>query len=132
MKKQIFTKTTIAAFLFMGLCAFGLKGPKWDLLGTRTVKWTMDHDEIVVTGFEGKFDALKVKVLHGALNMHKMVVHFGNGGTQEVELRNNFKAGSESRVIDLTGDDRVIRKVDFWYDTKTRSKKSVLQLWGKH
>ena len=46
--------------------------------------------------------------------MHKLVVHYGNGETENIELRNNFSAGSESRVIDL----RVIQKIVFWYDTK--------------
>jgi len=128
--------TKSAAVLFLGVfilfSSFMPQGNKWDLLGTRGVKWTLDHDEILVTASEGKFDALKVKILHGNLNMKKMVVHFKNGGKQEIELRNNFKAGSESRVINLTGDDRIIRKVDFWYETKNHSKKSIVQLWGKH
>lgn len=118
--------------LFVFSSAFAPKANKWDLLGSRMVKWTVDHDVIAVTAAEGKFDALKIKVYHGALNMHKMLVHFKNGGTQSVELRNNFAAGSESRVIDLTGDDRVITKVDFWYDTKNHSKKAMVELWGKH
>ena len=108
------------------------KGPKWEKLGTRSVNWNMDHDEILVTGFEGKFSALKVKVLQGKLSMHKMIVHFRNGGTQDVDLRNTFKSGTHSRVIKLDGDDRVIRKVDFWYETTNHSKTAEVQLWGKH
>ena len=50
--------------------------------------------------------------------MHKLVVHYGNGETENIEPRNNFSAGSESRVIDLPGNKRVIQKIVFWYDTK--------------
>ena len=50
--------------------------------------------------------------------MHKLVVHYGNGETENIEPRNNFSAGSESRVIDLPGNKRDIQKIVFWYDTK--------------
>ena len=50
--------------------------------------------------------------------MHKLVVHYGNGETENIESRNNFSAGSESRVIDLPGNKRDIQKIVFWYDTK--------------
>ena len=53
--------------------------------------------------------------------MHKLVVHYGNGETENIELRNNFSAGSESRVIDL----RVIQKIVFWYDTKNLARRNA-------
>jgi hypothetical protein len=109
------------------------KGPRWDLLGSRTVDFALDHDEIAVTGFEGKFEAVKIKVMRAPLNIHKVVVHFANGGEQDLLIKNNFKAGGESRVIDLTGDDRVIRRISLWYDTKNKArKKALVQVWGRH
>jgi hypothetical protein len=105
----------------------------WELLGTRTVKYGLDRDEINVTAREGFFTALKIKVNRSALNLHKMIIHFGDGSTEEVELRNNFRAGQESRVIDLPGNRRIISKVVFWYDTKNlRKSRAVVELWGRH
>ena len=57
--------------------------------------------------------------------MHKLVVHYGNGETENIELRNNFSAGSESRVIDLRGNKRVIQKIVFWYDTKNLARRNA-------
>lgn len=131
MKRRKLIIGLMAIVAFGSLTAF--TGGKWDLLGTRTVNYAVDHDEIVVTGWEGKFDAVKLKVLKGAINMHRFVVHFANGGKQEIELKNNFAPGQESRVVDLTGDDRVIRRIEIWYDTKNKSKKrAIIQVWGKH
>lgn len=48
-----------------------------------------------------------------------MVVHFGNGDDQKVELRATIPAGGESRVIDVKGRNRVIRSIEFWYDART-------------
>lgn len=106
---------------------------RWEKLGTRTVKFNLDKDEIMVTAQEGFFTGLKIKVLNSKLDMHKMVVHFGDGSTQDIELRNIFKAGQESRVIDLPGNRRIITKVVFWYDTKNYKKtRAIVELWGKH
>jgi hypothetical protein len=105
----------------------------WEKLGERKVNFTVDRDEIAVGKFEGFFDALQIKVKKGPINMHKMVVHFNNGGTKEIPLKNKFAAGGQSRVIDLPGNVRVIEKVVFWYDTKNfASSKAVVELWGRH
>ena len=106
---------------------------KWEQLGTRIVDFGLDRDENAVTSREGFFTALKIRVDRSALNMHKMVIHFGDGSTQDVELKSNFKAGQESRVIDLAGNRRVITSVVFWYDTNNfKRKKAVVELWGRH
>ena len=131
MKNTLAKLILISAVFFTTSTSF--KAAKWDLLGTKTVNYGIDRDEIVVGGWEGKFDALKIKVLKAPLNMHKVVVHFANGTEQNLELRNNFKPGSESRVIDLTGDNRIIKSVRIWYDTKNHAKKgAVVEVWGKH
>lgn len=105
----------------------------WEMLGMRKVNYGLDRDEIVVTRAEGVFTALQIRVKGSPINMHKVVVHFGNGETQEFELRENFRAGSISRVLDLPGNRRIIRKVVFLYDTKNLAgRKAVVQLWGRH
>lgn len=105
----------------------------WERLGSRKVNFRLDRDEIEVTAAEGKFSALKIDVRGGALNMHKIAVHFGNGEVENLEVRHNFGRGSASRVIDLPGNKRFIKKVVFWYDTDNDSRRrATLTLFGKH
>ena len=131
MKTRNINTLLIAALGVFLLTSFNL--PKWDFLGSRTVDFKLDHDEIVVTGHEGKFDAIKIKVTRAPINMYKVVVHFGNGGEQNLEIANNFTPGSESRTINLKGEDRVIKRISFWYDTKKKAtKKAIVEVWGKH
>ncbi|MBK9271552.1 MAG: hypothetical protein IPM48_08130 [Saprospiraceae bacterium] len=105
---------------------------KWSKLGSRLVKHDIDKDEIVVTAVEGLFDALQIRVKKAGINMHRCVVHFGDGSTQEIELKQEFKQGEKSRQINLDGANRIIRKVVFWYDTKNyRRKQALVELWGK-
>ncbi len=104
----------------------------WELLGLKQVNYGLDRDEIQVRVREGAFTAIQIKVKRSPVNMHKLVVHYGNGETENIELRNNFSAGSESRVIDLPGNKRVIQKIVFWYDTKNLARgKAVVQVWGR-
>jgi hypothetical protein len=139
--KNIFK--TLGLVLFVASSAFSLNaannlnsndpGGRWEKLGSRNVNYSVDHDEISVTKSEGLFTALKLKITRSALNMHKMVIHFGDGTSQDVELKNNFHAGDESRVIDLPGNKRVISSVEFWYDTKNyKDKRAEIELWGRH
>ena len=91
-------------------------------------------DKDVISGYwKGWYETLKIKVTGGSISMQKMVVHFRNGETQEIPLKNNFNDGDESRAIDLPGARRLIEKVVFWYEaTNPAVKKPVIELWGRH
>jgi len=103
----------------------------WVLLGTRTVNDRADHDVIAVTGTRGDFKSIKLAVQRASVDFHRVVVHYGNGSKQEVELRHTIPAGGESRVIDLEGTERVINRVEFWYDANTiRGRRAVVRLYG--
>ena len=121
--------------LLVGLFVIGSSmgiGDKWVFLGERTVKHTLDRDEIMITAKRGEFTKLKFKVKKAKVDFHKVVVVYGNGERMEVELRDKIPAGGETRAIDLRGRDRVIKKIIFFYDTDSRSgKRAVVRLFGK-
>jgi len=105
----------------------------WEKLGQRRVNYGLDRDEILVTAREGSFTRLRLKVRRGGINLHRCVVHFRNGDTQSLNIRENIPAGGQTRVLDLQGNRRIITKVVFWYDTKNWSgRRAILELWGRH
>lgn len=107
--------------------------PVWEKLGQRRVNYGLDRDEILVTAQEGAFTALKLGVSRGGINLHRCVVHFRNGQTQELQIRENIGPGGQTRVLDLRGNNRIITKVVFWYDTNNWSgRRAILELWGRH
>ncbi len=127
---KIQTKTMISLIFFIVLSAFSTAS--WHKLGTRTVNYGLDHDKIMVTAKDGAFTALKVDV-SGNLNMHKMKVNYANGQSERIPIAYNFRRGRDSRLIDLKGNKRLIRSVDFWYDTKNRSRRRAsIRLYGRH
>ncbi len=109
-------------------------GGNWVSLGQRNVTDRLDHDTVVVTASRGTFTAVKFTVQRRAVDFHRVVIHFANGGDQNVELRNTIRAGGESRVIDIDGADRVIRSIDFWYDTASigRGQRATVRIFGRH
>ena len=131
-------RTILAVLFIMVSAAWTVEAqrgrPQWVPLGSRTVTDKADHDTITVTGAKGTFTAVKFEVRQHAVDFHRVVIHFANGGDQNVELRNTIRAGGESRVIDIDGTDRVIRSIDFWYDAKTlgRGGRAVVRVLGRH
>ena len=104
----------------------------WTLLGERQVRDRVDHDRILVTGLRSDFTRIKLTVQRASVDFRRIVVHFANGGDQEVEVRNTIRAGGETRAIDLRGGDRVITSVDFWSDANTtRGRQALVRLFGR-
>lgn len=124
MKRSLSILSLLAVAVFTFSFTYTPPG-KWEKLGSRKVNYGLDKDVIPVTALEGTFTKLKVQVTGGGLNMHKMVVHYGNGSKQEIALKHNFGRKSGSRIIDLKGGKRIIKKIVFWYDTKNLAKKKA-------
>lgn len=110
------------------------RGGRWELLGERVVTDRADHDTITVTAAKGTFTAIRFDVAGHAVDFQRVVIHFRNGDDQKVDLRNTIPAGGSSRIIDIDGNDRVIRSIDFWYDAKTfgRGGKATVRAFGRN
>jgi len=105
----------------------------WELIGERLVDHGLDHDIIPVTIAEGTFGKIKLIVRNRKIEFLDLKIHFGNGDVQDVAVRRIIPAGGETRIIDLEGNDRVIKKVTFWYRTSGKAPgRATVRLWGKH
>lgn len=102
----------------------------WQRLGERSVEGKMDRDSITVGADDGTFRAIQIKVEGGSLAMYEIKVVFGNGSTYEPKTRLVFDRNATTRVIDLPGDKRVIKRVDFRYGNLGGGRARV-ELWGK-
>lgn len=125
----------LAAF-FLSTTAFTYertnKG-EWFFLGDKKVAFGVDHDVIHFGNWKDDVRQIKLKVTDGPLKMYSMKIYFDNGTVQDVELRNRFAQGSESRVIDMTGGLRHLSKIEFWYETKGFARgKSRVAIWGRN
>jgi len=101
-------------------------------LGERSASLAADHDSIGVTAARGDFRAIKLAVRNAPIRFYRIEVVYGNGVPEKIELRELIPAGGETRVIDLHGGERVIKRVDFWYETKSLGgKRASIRLFGR-
>jgi len=132
--------STVVAVLFSLTSAFTpatipvkAAAAEWFFLADKNVGFSSDHDVIQFGNWKDDVRQIKLKVTDGPLKMYKMLIHFDNGSTQNVELRNRFAQGSESRVIDMDGGLRHLTKIEFWYETKGFLRgKSRVAVWGRN
>ncbi len=127
-------------FLFvmaMSLLVVGAKPARadsrgeWKKLGERTVQGRVDRDVIQVGADDGVFTAIQVKVENSSLQMFDIKVVFGNGESFSPNTRLVFGREATTRVIDLPGEKRVIRRVEFRYGNLPGGGNARVELWGK-
>lgn len=136
MKKTfLFLSIALLGFVFSSFTTSTLDSKTvgaWTRLGTKKVNYNLDRDVIHVGVQNGRFTKLKLEVTGGSLNLHKMIIEYGNGDKETIQVRQNFARGTGSRIIDLKGNKRVIRDITFFYDTKNRSRKrATLHVFGR-
>jgi len=131
MKKSFFL---IAVCLFISFNLFAEIPPDAELLGVRRVDFKADRDEIIVTRTEGIFRKIAFKVSENAIEIFKLVIVYGNGDRDEIPVKWIFKKGDWSRIIDLEGNRRIIKKIIFYYKTvgKIRKGKAEVKVFGIH
>jgi hypothetical protein len=128
--KKVFLPLGIS-FLFL-LTGLQSNAQVWTNLGSAKVHGHNDYDEIMVTAARGDFSAIKLFVENEGIHFERVVVHYGNGSKDEMELRDFIPAGGESRVLDLRGKDRVIRKVSLHYKSnQATARKAKVIVYGR-
>jgi hypothetical protein len=109
------------------------KTGNWFFLADKKVGFGVDHDVIHFGNWKDDVRQIQLKITDGPLKMYDMKIYFDNGTVQNVELRNRFAQGSESRVIDMDGGLRHLTKIEFTYETKGFLRgKSRVAVWGKN
>ncbi len=103
----------------------------WVFLGERSVRHVADHDAIPVTVARGGFLRMKIGVRFHAIRMVRVTVVYASGAPDHLETRFLIPAGGESRQIDLRGGRRAIRRIDFWYDTRSLAgSRALVRVYG--
>ena len=121
----------VSAIVLLSFTTKDTAAQQWVLIGEKKVSFLIDHDVIQATG-NTNYSKLKVKVKDGPVHIIDMDVHFENGDKFDVALKQKIPKGGESRVIDLPGGSRNVRKIEFWYETKGfRKGRGTVQVWGQ-
>ena len=83
-------------------------------MGAREVNFRADHDVLEVPGRRA-YRSLMFQVDGGDLEMFNVKVTFVNGQSFSPDTRFHFDSNTRSRTLDLPGELRDIRRIDFFY-----------------
>jgi hypothetical protein len=105
--------------------------PGWHKIGDATVNFKTDKDAFVVVG-KDRFKAIQIKIIDAPVHLEDMQVSYDDGAREDIQVRSDFKPGSESRIIELQKATGGLNKVTFYYKTvpNMRAEKAHLELWG--
>lgn len=103
----------------------------WHKIGEKTVDFKNDKDEISVIGSD-RFASIKFKVTEAPIDLQSLEVYYESGDKQDVKVMASVKSPGESRVIDLNGGERNLKKIVFMYKTlpNNKDKKAHVEIWG--
>ena len=129
--RTIFRLSLLFATVILVACV-STGGGDWELLGRKEVSFLVERDTIEVGRAEGRFRALKIVVEGAPVEMRDIRVTFGDGSTFHPETRLDFAENSVSRSIDLPGQARIIRKIDFLYrKTSGLFRQATVTVYGR-
>jgi hypothetical protein len=108
-----------AALMLITTTLLWFSGPasaqEWRLLGSSTYEPQVQRSTINVGGDAGTFKALRLDVKRNDAEILDLKVVYGNGTGEDIQVRQTFKTGTSSRVIDLKGRDRIIKQIIVTY-----------------
>lgn len=103
----------------------------WHKIGETTVNFQKETDEILVLVAD-RFASIKFKVMEAPINLMDLEIYYESGDKQVVKINSPIKEKGESRVIDLNGGERNLKKIVFVYQTLPNRKdvKAHVEVWG--
>lgn len=126
-RRKLIVGALAAAVVLAPLQAYAAS---WVTLGSRTVNLFYDHDSIHVGLTSGLFSKIRLKVSGNAVFMKDLHVTFASGAGTDIPVRFLFLPGTWSRVIDLPGAARFIRRIDMTYSKLPGGGTAVVTVQG--
>lgn len=105
--------------------------PGWHKIGEVKADFKMENESIAVLGAD-RFKSILLKVTDAPINIHNIQVFYEGGEMDEFDVKNELKAGAETRKIDLKDLSKEIKKVTFTYKTlpNQQDEKAHVELYG--
>jgi hypothetical protein len=124
----------LAGLVVAAAAAVPAQAKQWVMLGQQTVGLNTDKDVYYVGADEGRYDALRFRVLGNRVAFAEARVFYGNGSSQVLNVKEHVQSGETTKAYDLKGEHRIIQRIEFLYQTETKWKgKATVQVLGlKH
>ncbi len=127
----------LIGFALLALGILAACGPRlipqgFSLLGTREVNFRTEQDVITVTRASGLLRRLLIVPRINPVEIYNVRIVFENGPDFDAPVREKLFVGRDRLMIDLPGEARRVRRVEFRYRMITRDiRRAVVELWGQ-
>jgi hypothetical protein len=95
---------------------------RWEQLGCQKVGFKVDKDVIKVGRSEGRFKAIRLQVSGNKVHMMDLKVIYANGAPDDIPVREEIRAGGQTKPLDLKGERRAIKQIEMVYRSQPNFK----------
>lgn len=103
----------------------------WHKIGDATADFSKERQEVIIMGAD-RFASIKFKVKDAPIDLVSLEVFYESGDKQDIKVGTPIQRNGESRVIDLNGAERDLKKIVFVYKTlpNVQDEKAEVEIWG--
>jgi hypothetical protein len=103
----------------------------WHKIGKTTVNFKTEKEQVLIIG-SNRFSAIKFKVQEAPIDLISIEAYFASGDKQDIGINMPISAPGESKIIELNGGMRTLKKIVFVYKTLPNHKdeKGHVEIWG--
>jgi hypothetical protein len=120
--KMILKSSVVVLGMAAGLSWVGSAAAAERVIGTTTYEAQPLRDTLNIGGKEGQFKAIRMEAKQSDIEVLDLKVVYSNGSSEDIRVRQTFKAGTSSRTIDLKGYTRGIKQIIVTYVPKGPAK----------
>jgi hypothetical protein len=91
---------------------------QWVMLGQQGVGLNPDKDIFYVGTDEGRYEALRFRVLGNRVAFAEVRVFYGNGTSEVLDVKEHVQPGETTPAFDLKGQHRVIERIEMLYQSE--------------
>jgi hypothetical protein len=107
----------------------GKPGRGWRMIGERQARRSVDRDEMRVRA-DRAYGAIRRRVFRAPVKFFRVQIHFRNGGSREIEVRQLIERSGATRIIDLPGERRFTETIVFRCKTPPLAReRATVQVW---
>ncbi len=103
----------------------------WQKIALTTVNFEEKSKEMLIAGKE-TYRSIYFRVAAGQVNVLSLEVYFENGNKQDFAVNETVKTNTNTKELDLTGEERIIKKIIIKYAAVANAddKEARLELWA--
>ena len=120
-----------AWFLFFsGTSPLPAQAMTWNFLANKRIDRTRDHEKIEIRRRDTSFQAIQLRVTGNPIFFNRIIVHFGDGNSEELAVNGRVWPEGQAKVIALSSEPGFVESVEVWYYTEPWMNDPTVTLYG--